>query len=95
MLISVIYETLNLVIVNNADERIEDFAGRLKTLRKSYNLSQRCFAAMLDINLRTLQDYEIGRRRPSQTAKAYISIVEAERQVFAPKIPAGSHAFER
>ena len=35
----------------------------IKAIRKSYNLSQRCFADLININVRTLQNYECGTRK--------------------------------
>lgn len=47
------------------------FKGRdIKKIRKDYNLSQRCFAAMLDMSVRTLQNYEIDRYSIPGTAKS-------------------------
>lgn len=54
----------------------------LKSIRKLYNLSQRSFAQMLDINVRTLQDYELGRTRPSQTATALFNFAKMEVKLF-------------
>jgi DNA-binding transcriptional regulator YiaG len=52
-----------------ADE--ERFKGKdVKKIRKKYNLSQRCFAAMLDISIKTLQNYEIDRRTIPGTARS-------------------------
>ena len=40
----------------------ERFKGQdVKEIRKKYNLSQRCFANMLDISVKTLQNYEVDR----------------------------------
>lgn len=54
----------------------------LKAIRKLYNLSQHSFAQMLDINVRTLQDYELGRIRPSQTATALFNFAKLEVELF-------------
>lgn len=42
-----------------------DFAKLLKTARKNANLSQAQAAKAWKINVRSLQDWEIGRRKPS------------------------------
>ena len=66
--------------------RILNYQGvtsdEIKSIRRNYNLSQKCFAEMLDINLRTLQDYELGRCRPSQTANALFNFVKIEMKTF-------------
>lgn len=43
-------------------------------LRERYNLSQPEFAAMLGINVRTLRDWEQGRRRPEGPARVLLRI---------------------
>ncbi len=49
----------------------EPFKGcDIKRIRKAYNLSQRCFASMLDISVKTLQNYEIDRRIIPGTARS-------------------------
>lgn len=49
----------------------ERFKGcDVKKIRKAYNLSQRCFAAMLDISIRTIQYYEIDRHNIPGTARS-------------------------
>lgn len=49
----------------------ERFKGsNIKQIRKAYNLSQRCFAAMLDISVKTLQNYEIDRNTIPGTARS-------------------------
>lgn len=54
----------------------------IKAIRKQYNLSQRSFADMLDISVRTLQNYELGRIRPSQTATALFNFAKVETKLF-------------
>ena len=50
------------------------FVGKdLKKIRKQYNISQRCFAEMLDMSLKTLQNYEIDHRAiPSASRSLFI-----------------------
>jgi putative transcriptional regulator len=50
--------------------------GRLRDLRNRLGLSQIAFAERFQINLRTLQDWEQGRRVPDQVARAYLRIIE-------------------
>ena len=55
--------------------------------RVKSGLSQAKFAAMLGVSIRTLQDWEQGRREPSGAAKSLIRIAEERpdvlKQVFA------------
>lgn len=55
--------------------------------RLKSGLSQSKFAGLLGVSLRTLQDWEQGRREPSGAAKSLIRIAEARpdvlKQVFA------------
>ena len=44
--------------------------------RKKSGLSQAEFAKLLDVSLRTLQEWEQGRRQPSGAAKTLIAIAE-------------------
>ncbi len=49
--------------------------------RLSSGLSQSAFAALLGISIRTLQDWEQGRREPSGAAKTLIKIAERHPEV--------------
>ncbi len=44
--------------------------------RQKVGLSQAQFAALLGVSVRTLQDWERGRRAPSKTAKSLLDIAE-------------------
>jgi putative transcriptional regulator len=44
-------------------------------IRKAANLSQPRFAKLIGVNLRTLQNWEQGRTRPSGPARALLKIV--------------------
>lgn len=57
--------------MSNSKNDEERFKGSdIKKIRKAYNLSQRCFATMLDISIKTLQNYEIDRRTIPGTARS-------------------------
>ena len=45
-------------------------------LRAQFGVSQREFAALLAINIRTLQDWEQGRRSPRGPARVLLNVVE-------------------
>lgn len=45
-------------------------------IRKRLNVSQHAFAGLLGVSVRTIQDWEQGRRQPSGPAKALLRIVD-------------------
>lgn len=47
-------------------------------IRKSANLSQPRFAKLIGVNLRTLQNWEQGRTRPTGPARALLKIVASD-----------------
>ena len=53
-----------------------------KEIRKKLRLSQAAFAALMGVSLRTLQDWEQGRREPSGPAKSLLRIAEQFPEVF-------------
>ena len=48
----------------------------LTALRKRLGLSQADFARQFALNLRTLQDWEQGRRKPEDIARTYLRVIE-------------------
>lgn len=48
----------------------------LTALRKRLGLSQAEFARQFMFNLRTLQDWEQGRREPERIARTYLRVIE-------------------
>jgi putative transcriptional regulator len=53
-----------------------------QTIRKRLNLSQAAFAGLMGVSLRTVQDWEQGRRQPSGPAKSLLRIAEQHPDVF-------------
>jgi putative transcriptional regulator len=51
-------------------------------IRDRLNLSQDAFAAMLGVSVRTLQEWEQGRREPRGPAKALLRIAEQHPEAF-------------
>jgi putative transcriptional regulator len=49
--------------------------GTVIAVRKRLGLSQAAFARRFHINLRTLQDWEQGRRAPEEIARAYLRVI--------------------
>jgi len=46
----------------------------IRQIRERMGVSQTGFARMLGISLRTLQDWEQGRRRPNQAAQSLLAV---------------------
>ena len=55
----------------------------LRELRERLGLSQTAFAERFRINLRTLQDWEQGRRVPEDVARTYLRVIERAPEVVA------------
>ncbi|WOG27642.1 helix-turn-helix domain-containing protein [Endozoicomonas sp. 8E] len=53
-----------------------------KEIRKKLKLSQSAFAGFMGVSIRTIQDWEQGRRNPQGPAKALLRIAEQCPQVF-------------
>lgn len=53
-----------------------------KDIREQLNLSQAAFAGLMGVSLRTVQDWEQGRREPSGPAKSLLRIAEQHPEVF-------------
>ena len=51
---------------------------RVKTLRRSLQLTQEEFASRYRIPLGTLRDWEQGRSEPDQIARAYLKVIAVE-----------------
>jgi len=59
-----------------------DLPEDIKTIRNDkLQMSQEKFAAMLGVSIRTLQEWEQGRRKPSGAAKSLLKIAS-----FAPEV---------
>lgn len=52
-------------------------------IRAKLKMSQATFAAMLGVSVRTLQDWEQGRREPNGPAVALLCIAEQHPEVFS------------
>lgn len=54
-----------------------------KVIRSRLKMSQSAFAGLLGVSMRTLQDWEQGRRSPQGPAVALLRIAEQHPEVFA------------
>jgi putative transcriptional regulator len=53
-----------------------------QAIRAKLQLSQAAFAGLMGVSLRTVQDWEQGRRKPSGPAEALLRIAEQHPEVF-------------
>lgn len=53
-----------------------------QVIRARLNLSQSAFAGLMGVSLRTVQDWEQGRRKPSGPAAALLRIAEQKPEIF-------------
>ena len=53
-----------------------------QVIRARLKLSQAAFAGLMGVSLRTIQDWEQGRRKPSGPAVALLRIAEQKPEVF-------------
>jgi putative transcriptional regulator len=53
-----------------------------QVIRARLNLSQSAFAGLMGVSLRTVQEWEQGRRKPSGPAEALLRIAEQKPEVF-------------
>ena len=53
-----------------------------QAIRAKLMLSQAAFAGLMGVSLRTVQDWEQGRRKPSGPAEALLRIAEQKPEVF-------------
>jgi putative transcriptional regulator len=54
----------------------------VRVIRKRLKLSQSAFAGLMGVSVRTIQDWEQGRRKPSGPAVALLRIAEQKPDVF-------------
>ena len=50
----------------------------VRRIRKKLNMSQSVFADYFGVNLRTIQDWEQGRRVPTGAAKNFLFVIDQE-----------------
>ncbi len=53
-----------------------------KMIREKLSISQATFAALMGVSIRTIQDWEQGRREPSGPAKSLLRIADQHPNVF-------------
>lgn len=53
-----------------------------REIRKRLQLSQSAFASLMGVSLRTVQDWEQGRREPSGPARSLLRVADQHPEVF-------------
>ncbi len=61
--------------------KVEVTCPEVRTLRQQYALSQKNFARIFGISIRTLQQWEQGRRFPQGPAKVLLNVIAKNPQV--------------
>ncbi len=54
-----------------------------QVIRRKLELSQAAFAGLMGVSIRTIQDWEQGRRSPKGPAKSLLRVAEQHPEVFA------------
>lgn len=54
----------------------------VQVIRTRLNISQAAFAGLMGVSVRTVQDWEQGRRKPSGPAAALLRIAEQKPEIF-------------
>ena len=72
--------------------RIHEFPEpNIKAIREGMGFSQSKFAALIGVNIRTLQNWEQGHRHPTGPAKVLLRLVQADPNSVVKNLH-GSHA---
>ena len=53
----------------------------VRRIRKKLNMSQKAFAEYFGVNLRTIQDWEQGRRVPSGPSRNFLYVIDQKPEV--------------
>lgn len=69
-----ILEGIRAIKAGQGKKHIVKLPDDVRAIRERMNLSQSGFAALLGVSLRTLQDWEQGRRKPTGPAYALLRI---------------------
>lgn len=74
-LVASIKEAGDIKVGRKAPSRVYEIKPpEIKTVRQKLNVSQNEFALMIGVSVRTLQNWEQGRRKPEGPAKALLRI---------------------
>ncbi len=77
-----ILEGIRVIKVGKGKRRFIKLPDDVRAIRERMNLSQSAFAALLGVSLRTLQDWEQGRRKPTGPAYALLRVATRHPEAF-------------
>lgn len=63
---------------------IVELPSDVKSIRKKMGLSQSAFAGLLGVSVRTLQEWEQGRRNPKGPAQALLRVADQHPEALLP-----------
>ena len=66
--------------MSDAEWEAAPLVSRTRTLRRALGMTQEEFAARFHIPLGTLRDWEQGKSKPDQAARAYLKVIAADPQ---------------
>ncbi len=69
-----ILDGIHAIKAGKGKKSIMKVPGDVRVIRERLDLSQSAFAALLGVSLRTLQDWEQGRRKPTGPAYALLRV---------------------
>lgn len=69
-----ILDGIRVINAGKGKRRTVKLPDDVRTIRERMDLSQSAFAALLGVSLRTLQDWEQGRRKPTGSAYALLRV---------------------
>ncbi|MBU6421751.1 MAG: helix-turn-helix domain-containing protein [Gammaproteobacteria bacterium] len=69
-----ILDGIRVIKAGKGKRRTVKLPDDVRTIRERMDLSQSAFAALLGVSLRTLQDWEQGRRKPTGSAYALLRV---------------------
>lgn len=72
--------------------RFEVSAPDVKQIREQYDLSQSEFAALLGVSIKTLQNWEQGRRTPHGTARVLLQVAARHPDAVWDVVSPSAHA---
>jgi len=76
--------TLRSEIIELPEPPLEYTAKDIKQIREKGNYSQAVFALILNVNVRTIQSWELGARVPTHSALRLLEIID--KGIYRPKI---------
>lgn len=70
-----------------AKPQVLEYTGDVAAIRKNLKLSQAKFAALLEVDLSTLQNWEQGRRKPRGPAEILLKVAARRPDIMLKLLP--------